>query len=93
MRIVLHRNKKEEDAGVHLWFENKKADIVVSLVGGKGDISTRVTTPKGFRDYGHPFADVHWTKYKHDDFGDMQRYKDGIVRILKRDFDYDVEVK
>jgi hypothetical protein len=92
-KIILRRKKSQEDANVHLWFQDSKMDFIVSLGGGKGDVSSRISTPKGSREYAHPFASTHWTKYSTDDFGDMQRYKDGIVRLMKRDFGYDVEVK
>lgn len=93
-KIILRRLRAEERSGndVHLWFSNSDMSIIVSLLGAEGDIRTRISTPTGDKQIAHPFADVHWTKYKKDDFGDMKRYKEGIVKHLKA-MGYDVEVR
>ncbi len=99
---ILYRVRAEEHGGrlggndpIWLWFENRSRnhDFIVSLLGEKGNVSVRISTPKGSKEYGLPFADTSFTRYKHDDFGDLRRFKERTADMIKRDFGYDVELR
>ena len=86
----LWRNKKEEDAIVHLWYADTKLKFIVSLVGKEGDVSIRISTPKGSKEYLLPFAKPYSYKYPSDDFGTRNEFRIRVAGMIKRDFGYDV---
>lgn len=90
--IILRRNKKQEDTIVHLWYQDSKMDFIVSLGGEKRNVSLRISTPKGNKEYLLPFADISSIKYEDDDFGKRREFRNNIERIIKRDFGYNVQL-
>lgn len=65
MTLVLYRDKNQEDRpekgndykkGVHLWFWSKDGKNIASVVGGPGDIRTRLSIRGKSYEFGHPFV-------------------------------------
>lgn len=98
--VVLLRRDKSHDGynDVVLAFQDSKGEFFVSLFGGKGDVFTRIVYRDANDDvkrvdFGHPFADVSWTKgdLKKDSFGDYARWKKGVVKHFK-ELGFDVKL-
>lgn len=75
---VLKRNKRQEEPGVWLWFENPKEDIIASLVGQEGNMRMRISTPRGSEQIGFPGADPKRVENRIED------YKRAIKRTLQQ---------
>jgi hypothetical protein len=86
-KYILRREKYHEDSfGVPLWFETKNQNIIVSVVGGKGNVRMRLSTPSDFKEVGYPFADFSKVKEM------VKDYARSAERILK-EMGYNAKVK
>lgn len=91
--FILRRNRKQEDDRVHLWYADSKLNFIASLVGEPKNISLRISTPKGSKEYLLPFFSVSSVKDRDDNFGERRELRNRIERLIMRDFGYNVIVK
>lgn len=55
-KIIIRRQKSQEERYVHLWYADRSWNFIISVVGQSGDIRMRMSTPKKNTEAGYPFA-------------------------------------
>lgn len=85
-KVILFRNKRQEEINVPLWYQDKNMNFIVSVVGSQGNTRMRISTPTKSHEVGLVGADFSKIQDKEETI------KKSAERYLKL-MGYDAKIK